>query len=224
VTSEEQPLDNPDTLGAFRRGEEAALTLVYRAYVGDVANLLLRGFIIDRGKSGRVLGVEPEVQRELVQEVFLRAFKRSARDRYDPSLPYRPYLLRIAKNLMIDRLRKSGREVLAPGGEGPDINDLAERNEPVAPYDEGDVDGRRLQEATRVFLGGCPEELAAFVRARFQEGMSQADTAAHLNMTRRRVRTLEGHAREALRDHLKDQGLLGLLEQRVGADQTGPSG
>lgn len=224
MTTEDQPLANAETLAAFRRGDEAALTLVYRSYVKDVANLLLRGFIIDRGKSGRVLGVEPEVQRELVQEVFLRAFKRSARDSYDPSYPYRPYLLRIAKNLMIDRLRKSGREVLAPGGVGPDINDLAERNEPVAPYDEGDVDGRRLAEATRVFIGGCSEELAAFVRARFQEGMSQADTAAHLSITRRRVRTLEGHARAALRDHLMNAGLMGLLEQRVGTEEGGPSG
>lgn len=216
----DDPLASGERLAAFRAGDRAVLTAVYRCYVKDVAILVQRGFTLDRGSGGRVLGLHSvEEQRDVVQEVFLRAFQEKARHSYQADQPYRPWLLRIAKNLMIDRLRKSGREILAPGGGGddsPDIDELCEKNEPVAPYGEGDVDGRRLHEATQAFLAQAAPEQAQFVRLRFMEGKSQAEVAALLDITRRRVRTEEVRARDALRDWLHKQGLLELVERRAG--------
>jgi len=70
---------------------------------------------------------------DVVQEVFVRALSEKARTSYDGLRPYRPYLLRIAKNLMIDRARRIGRrpsQVTSSPGE-VDIDDLIDRNAPM---------------------------------------------------------------------------------------------
>lgn len=108
-------LDNRALLDAFRRGDRAALTEVYRRYVDEVAGVVRHGFALG-GKAVR--GVrEVDCQRDLVQEVFVRCFSEAARKGYDGISPFRPYLLRIAKNLMIDEARKSGRAVVLEPGE-----------------------------------------------------------------------------------------------------------
>jgi len=50
-----------------------------------------------------------DVADDLTQEVFLRAWQ--ARDRYREQGNARAYLLRIADRLVVDRARKSGREL-----------------------------------------------------------------------------------------------------------------
>jgi DNA-directed RNA polymerase specialized sigma24 family protein len=100
-------------LDGFRRGEREVLSLVYEHYVNEVATMVLRGF-----SSGeppvRVPGVPAaEGQADLVQEAFLKAFAPDARLAYDGLSPFRPWLLRIARNLMIDRGRRSGRLVVS---------------------------------------------------------------------------------------------------------------
>lgn len=217
----EGPFADSALLPAFRAGEARALTAVYRAYVRDVGNLVRCGFTLDRSSGGRVLGVAtPAEQAELVQEVFVRAFAEKARASYDPRLPYRPYLLRIAKNLMIDRLRKSGREITVGISEDgvSEIDRLLDENQPVPAYAEDDVDGRRLTDATRSFLTACPEDLRHFIELRFQEGLSQAEVALRLSVTRRFVRTAEERARAALANHLNAQGLTDTLRQRAGLE------
>ena len=61
-------------LDAFRRGDDAALATVYFHYVDDIAGIIRNGFSIASGKT-RVRGVDDEAtERDLVQEVFARAF------------------------------------------------------------------------------------------------------------------------------------------------------
>src|SRR5262249_47400158 len=100
-------LESRPLLDGFRRGDQAALLAVYRHYVRDVARFLTRGFSFSsdgkpcmfRGFAG---GYEIEAA---LQEVFRRAFEERARLAYNGIDPYRPYLLRIARNAVINDLK-----------------------------------------------------------------------------------------------------------------------
>lgn len=179
---------NRALLTAFRRGERNALETVYRATVDDVLTVLRLDFRIRSADE----------QMELAQEIFVKAFSESGRQGYDGLRPYRPYLKRIAKNHMVDRLRKSGRE--APLEEAHDVPE-------EAPEPEEDLDQKRLREATRAFLARQDDELRRFVELRFEKELSQRDVLAEMRVTRRRVRTLEKRALDGLRAHLESLGL-----------------
>ena len=193
-------------LDAFRRGERAALERVYRAHVDDVVRLLRSGFV---SGEARVAGLG-DLDRclEHTQEVFVRAFSPAARDGYDGLRPYRPYLLRIAKNLVIDRLRAGGREVplaTAAGDDGPDPEDRIAPPEPAEP--EAELHRARLRAATQAFLATQDDEVRRFVELRFVEERSQSEVLAAMGVTRRRVRTLEQRAFDGLRAFLAARGL-----------------
>lgn len=189
-------------LDGFRRGEREVLALVYDHYVDVVATLVLRGF-----SSGeppvRVPGVTAaEGQADLVQESFLKAFAPDARLAYDGLSPFRPWLLRIARNLMIDRGRRSGRLVVS----SEVANASVEEAEPLPAAPEEELEWKRLREATVAFCATLDPALRRFVQLRFEEGVSQAGVAEALGMTRRKVRTLEQWVRDALRQHLESTG------------------
>jgi RNA polymerase sigma-70 factor (ECF subfamily) len=193
-------------LDGFRRGERAALERVYRAHVDEVIRLFRHGFV---SGEARVQGLaDLDACLDLTQDVFIRAFSPRARAGYDGLRPYGPYLARIAKNLWIDRLRASGREVslaAAAVDDGPAPEDHIGISE--APEPEVDLDRRRLDEATRAFLATQSEELQTFVRLRFVEERSQYEVLEAMKVTRRRVRTLEKQALSGLRAFLADRGL-----------------
>src|SRR5690349_20476148 len=122
--------NNRELLDRFRRGERAALAAVYEHYVDEVARLARRGFPLDSPGGAYIPGVDLEGEHELVQDTFVRAFSDRARTSFDGVLPYRPFLLRITRNLMIDRLRASRRPG-APGGAAP-IDDLLDTRADLA--------------------------------------------------------------------------------------------
>jgi RNA polymerase sigma factor (sigma-70 family) len=158
-----------------------------------------------------------EDQRDLVQETFVKAFAEKARHAYDNTMPYRPYLLRIAKNLMIDRLRKLGREILLGDDDAgrPLLEIIHDQNHALLPEGEGDLDMRRLRDAVADFLSHQPRDRALFVRLRFLDGLSQIEVAKALGVTRRRIRTEETRVKDALFLHLQESDLLELLRQQI---------
>lgn len=200
--------DNRELLERFRAGEREALAEVYRRYVDEVAVLVHRGVLLPSGR--RVPGAGgAETERELVQETFARAFAPKARTAYDGLRLYRPYLLRIASNLLADRwrhdARSAGREVVPADIE--ELERLAAEGtlEPVDP--EEDAEWHRLREATRTYIAGLAPELQQFVRMRFEEERSQHELARSLGMTRWKVRVLERKVQAGLKRYLKRQGL-----------------
>jgi RNA polymerase sigma-70 factor (ECF subfamily) len=202
--------DNRELLDAFRKGERQALAKVYEHYVDQVATLARRGFTMDSQGHVYVRGRDPEVERELVQETFSRAFSEKARNSFDGLRPYRPFLLRITKNLMIDRYRseKRSKETSEARGAG-DIDEILERNADLAPEVdvEGDLHWKALREATTRFVSGESTETQELVRLRFEEECSQEEAAKRMGISRRRVRTLEARVQKSLRKHLRSQGL-----------------
>jgi RNA polymerase sigma-70 factor (ECF subfamily) len=186
-------------LEAFRRGDRAALTTVYFHYVDDIAAMVRNGFSIPT--SGvRVRGAADEqTERDLVQEVFARAFVVRARDAYDGVRPYGPYLRRIAKNLMIDRLRAMDRSVPL------DSEDAELMIEPEVPEAEAEWSEQRRE--TIAYIAGLAPELQLLVKLRFEDEVSQDQAAEALGISRRRVRTLEARIQRGLRKALRRAGL-----------------
>jgi RNA polymerase sigma factor (sigma-70 family) len=186
-------------LEAFRRGDRAALTTVYFHYVDDIAAMVRNGFSIPT--SGvRVRGAADEqTERDLVQEVFARAFVVRARDAYDGVRPYGPYLRRIAKNLMIDRLRAMDRSVPL------DSEDAELVIEPEVPEAEAEWSEQRRE--TIAYIAGLAPELQKLVKLRFEDEVSQDQAAEALGISRRRVRTLEARIQRGLRKALRRAGL-----------------
>jgi RNA polymerase sigma factor (sigma-70 family) len=184
-------------LDRFRRGDRAALAAVYEHYVDDVATLARRGFTIESSGHVVVRGAGRDGEYEITQETFARAFAEKARLAYDGLQPYRPYLLRITKNLMIDRFRTAQKDARID----PDA-EITLGEEPV------DLHWKQLFEAATEYVATLDADHRRLVTLRFEEECSQDETAAQMKCTRRRVRTLEGSVQDGLRRWLKTRGLL----------------
>jgi RNA polymerase sigma-70 factor (ECF subfamily) len=200
-----------DLLDGFRRGDRAALAEVYSFYVDATGQLLRRGCRLGDGAS--LPGIrDPQRLRDLLQEVFLKAFGAPARASYDGLRPYRPYLMRIARNLLVDEVRAGGR--LVPVDDPQDeVVELSDEGQSP----EESLEWRRLNEATREFCAGLDEKSREFIRLRFEEDLSQRDLADRLKVTRRRVRTWEDQIREQLQRFLQERERRGWPKSAAGS-------
>src|SRR5262252_986635 len=100
-----------DLLELFRAGDEAALETVYWACVDQVtrtADAVLRACSTGSARGG---GEIATLLADVVQEVFVKAFAPDARQRFDASRPYEPYLAQITRNVAIDHWRQLRRYV-----------------------------------------------------------------------------------------------------------------
>jgi RNA polymerase sigma factor (sigma-70 family) len=200
--------DDRELLARFRRGDRGALTTVYRRYVDEVATLARRGFTIESSAHTYIRGVDREAEFELVQETFAKAFVERARVAYDGVQPFRPYLLRITKNLMIDRFRAKQRSIVELDGMGVgDLERLLATNTEL-PAEPEDLDWIKRVAVAKEFTATLDAETQRIVQLRFEDERSQDDVAAELGCSRRRVRTVERDVQLELRKWLQQRGLL----------------
>jgi RNA polymerase sigma factor (sigma-70 family) len=197
-------------LDRFRRGDRDALAAVYAHYVDEVATLARRGFTIESSGHAYVRGADRDGEYELVQDTFAKAFAEKARLAYDGVQPYRPYLLRITKNLMIDRYRAQQKDARSVAVDGAgDIDELLASNAALPQTEEPvELHWTTLRAATNDYLATLDAEQRRFVALRFEDELSQDEVAARMSCTRRRVRTLERDVQARLRTWLKSRGLL----------------
>jgi RNA polymerase sigma factor (sigma-70 family) len=192
---------NRELLDRFRRGDRAALAEVYEHYVDDVALVARRGFTMESAGHAYIRGADLEGEHELVQDTFVKAFSARARASFDGLRPYRPFLLRITKNLMIDRFRARRNPAAAPVGELDELLDAGELA--TGPDPEDDLHWRELSEATAAFVAALDAEAREVIRLRFESELSQDVVAAQLGCSRRRVRTVEHRVQAGLKRHLR---------------------
>ena len=198
--------DDQELLRAFRAGERDALEKVYRHYLRDIEQLVRFGFSI--GGKAQFKGVTSIIDRQdLIQEVFIHAFREQGRAAYDASRPYRPYLLRVARNVVIDRLRRPTKELLTDDGPSAlfDLEMLIERNAPV-PDAEASLDWKRKSDATAAYYKSASAQEQRFIELRFVQGMSQDKVAESMGVTRRKVRSLEEKSLKGLKRALSKAG------------------
>jgi RNA polymerase sigma factor (sigma-70 family) len=186
--------ERPELLPPFRRGERPALEAVYRRYVRLIETLLRQG---TQAGGGRVFVSDTEMQKDLVQDVFARAFGERARLAFDGLREYRPYLLTIARNILVDWARKR-KETLRP-----DIDELCEQMqhdqlEPEAAW--ADPETVRQVEA---YIKDLPAELRRLHTLRYDAGCSQDEVARQLGLSRQNVRTMESKLRSGLSAYLE---------------------
>ncbi|HEY8194729.1 MAG TPA: sigma-70 family RNA polymerase sigma factor [Hyphomicrobium sp.] len=164
-------------------GDEAA----YRMLLADLSRLL-RG-VVRRGFAG--VGVARDDVEDVVQEVLLAIHLK--RHTWDPSMPLGPWVLAIARNKMIDDLRRRGRR--------PEVSiDLTqfdiEGEDQQASIDAHDV--------ARV-LNGLSQRNREIVQAISIDGHSARDVADRLGMTEVSVRVALHRSLKTLADTYQEK-------------------
>ncbi len=176
-----------ESLEAFRNGDRKVLEQVYCEHVEAVRRNVRAGL----RRAGALSASNLE---DIVQETFVKAFSRGARERYDGTRDYAPYLLAIARNSLVDWLRCTSREVHLNSEHGSRIEPLL-----VCRTDESAPFCHELLAATARYVSGLPSELRALHQRRFEGAESQQRAAEALGISRQRLRTLEQRLLKGLR-------------------------
>jgi len=178
----------------FYAGTPEALEKVYREYVRKVERLLCAGFE-SRNRGTRVLGAfrQPDAVADLLQEVFMRAFSQKGRRAYDGLRDYGPYLYAIARNALVDWARARGREI--PISQA-DLEAVAEREsviEDASPWAEPGT-----MQVVEAYLRALPPDLRQVHNLRYEQCLSQEQSAEKLGVGRQTLRRLEQNLRKGL--------------------------
>ena len=189
--------DERELVERAKRGDSRAFGLLYRAYVDRVYSFI-EFRVRDRA-----------VAEDLTQEVFVQVLRGLAAYSWHGS--FGPWILRIARNAVVDHWRRLGRRpegALAsrnpgqePRGEGPlervQASGVAEAMEAV----EASLDHGRLMAAT----GRLTELQQQVIALRFSAGLTIRETAVVMDRSEGAVKNLQHHALRALRRELGSQ-------------------
>jgi RNA polymerase sigma-70 factor (ECF subfamily) len=165
-----------------KAGGLAALQALYDRHHRGLFNFLLR-----------FLGDRPSAE-DLLQESFLRVF--TSRDAYRPTAAFRTWLFTIARNLVIDHLRKRKRETMLEAEEA--LETVADPGAGPAGYAEAHELIERLDEAV---LRLPPSEREVLLLSRFA-GLTHAEIADVTGASSGAVRVALHRALRRLRDSL----------------------
>jgi RNA polymerase sigma-70 factor, ECF subfamily len=172
-----------------------------RAGDGDALNRLCQENWLPVYRSVARWAGTPAEAEDLTQEVFVRAIQSIGSYRgADLGIPYRAYLLRISRNLVIDRWRArqaAGAMTHQPISEAdrPRLDDVDDG--PEATVIRGE-EHRRLLAA----LDRLPDAYSDVLRQRILCGLTAAEVAAQTGQTANAVRQLQFRAMTALRREL----------------------
>ena len=213
---------DPERLLAFRRGDRDLLADLYDAYLGDVEKLLRNGFTFSsQGKTVRFRGFdEPFRLQEAIQDGFLRAFREPARHAYDASQPWRPYLLTIVRNHVIDGFRREStrqkyfvpltQAVPKASSEHEALEHLSTHRPHTSP--ETLAMQRQLQSTLGAFLSSLDDHDRIIVERHLSGDLTQHEVAQLLDISRNDVRKRIRLLRQSLLRHLKSHGVIDSLD------------
>ena len=174
-------------------GEEAAL--VARALAGDrsaLGELVTRFTAPVRRVTYAILG-DPDEADDAAQDGLLQALVKL--DRFDPSRPFGPWLLRIVANAAIDRRRRRSVREASP------LDDSVAGGHPLP---DVETDRRALRGRLQAALRQLPERYRTALVLFDVEGYSQVEIAHILGVAPGTVRSAVFHARRRLRRLLAD--------------------
>ena len=178
-----------------RKGDSQAFGALYQTYVDRVYS-----FIVFRVRDS-------SVAEDLTQEVFLQALR--ALDAFDWRGSLAPWLLRIARNTVIDHWRRATRRPeramsLLEAGEPDDDEGFIDRLLSVA----DDADRRAEQLWSRARISAASARLTELqqqvVALRFASGLSIKETSKVMGKSEGAVKNLQHHALKALKRQLAD--------------------
>ena len=171
-------------------GDEMAFELLFYRYRGKVADFVRRS-------------VPPQVDREdAVLEIFLRVWL--SREKIDVQRPFAPWLFAVARNLVIDLLRKNVEHIIYL----KDESFLADINFNEAEFR---IEEKELQSWFQSILAQLPEKRRnIFMMSRF-EGLTYPEIATKLNITENTVDTQIRRSLDFLRKEIKKIKIFFLL-------------
>jgi len=176
-------------MDGVRRGDGHAIAALYDRYSSLVFSLGLR-----------MLG-DRESTEELVQEVFLRAWRQAAT--YQPSLGrLSSWLLGIARNLAVDELRRRGvRPQRAAGDPEEQLAQVASTNT-ESPEEEVVSSAQRAE--IQHALATLPPPQRRVMELAYYSGLTQAEIAEQLGDPLGTVKTRMRLATQKLREILRE--------------------
>jgi RNA polymerase sigma-70 factor, ECF subfamily len=160
-----KPFDEQALIASAQRGDRLALRAIYQRHARAVLRRAILPVIHDDALA-----------RDLLADTFVRAIENLHRYHWQDQR-LRPWLVRIAKNICINHLRRSRRIVEWPSGLDPDAKFDAERMFADA----------ELAALARTQIDECMAQLRpryrAVIRLRLIDQCSRADTAALLGLS-----------------------------------------
>ena len=174
---------------ALKGDQDAFAELVY-AYQDAVYNLCYR-MLYDR--------VEAE---DAAQEAFLRAYLHL--QRYDPSRSFKTWVLSIASNYCIDRIRRRRMQWLSLDDPLPNLSLREDDPEP-----EDIAITREQSAALQTMLSKLPPDYRAAVVLRYWYDYSYVEIADILDTTESAIKSRLFRARQMLADDMDTKGALG---------------
>jgi RNA polymerase sigma-70 factor (ECF subfamily) len=136
-----------------------------------------------------------EEAEDLTEEVFARCLAHIGD--YDPrKAPFRAWVFRIARNMLVDHLRKSARR---------ERKDVARRDPGQPPVGET-LEEEERRRAVREALGELPATQRQVVIMKYFSGMSNAEVAAALGKSEGAVNAIQHRALRKLGDILERRG------------------
>jgi RNA polymerase sigma-70 factor (ECF subfamily) len=194
-------------LEGFRAGKPEALRRVYDHYLARVHGQLRAGFSFSSdGRMMRFCGYREEFDVDnATQEVFARAFAPRARLAYDGLRPYGDYLMAIARNYVLNELRRTQALFV----------DETEASAVPAPAMEEQIEERELDRLLAAFTSALDEREREYYEVRFTQARTQVDAAERLGVTRIVARRIEAKIKTALLDHLKTNGYLSSVPSAI---------
>lgn len=175
-------------LSRMAGGESAAFRLLADRHLGAVLRL-----------AGRMLRDAAEAE-DVAQETLLRLWRSGAGLDLGPH-GLRPWLLRVATNLCIDRIRAGGRF---------DVTDEVPE-QPVAPCQLKGLAEQDLSVRVGAAIKALPDRQRVALTLFHFEGLSQVEAGAMMGLSDEAVESLLARARRSLKAALASdwQGLLG---------------
>jgi RNA polymerase sigma-70 factor (ECF subfamily) len=135
---------------------------------------------------------------DVVQETFLKLY--AARDRYTPSARFSSYLLRIASNVCLSKLRRKRPLSLAEDEEGRG----GELPDPDAAAPSAEMLSDELKDRVRAAVERLPDrQRLAIVLNKF-EGLDYKQVGEHLGLSPTATKSLLHRARMALKEQLSN--------------------
>jgi RNA polymerase sigma factor (sigma-70 family) len=179
-------------LRRFRAGDREALSTVYWHYVASV-EVLLRKCLATAGPNPWSVRSSADL-RDLLQDIFVKAFAERARLAYDERRAYRPFLMQIARNTLIDHLRSASREIQF---DVANIDSFV-ASETLDVVDEGPWADPNTMVLVEGYVASLTDPERSVYLERYVRCRSQQHAAHALGMTRQQVRTVETKLRGGL--------------------------
>lgn len=192
-TSETTPSSTDDPHAALmvrvaESDDQEAFRALVEAYHNEVVNLAWR-YVRDRQRA-----------EDVAQETFLKVY--GARKRYRPEAKFRTWLLRIATNLCISKLRK--RRIKAHSLTFGDDEREREVTDDKAFDPSYAPERKEIQARVREAVESLPErQRVAIILSKFH-GLSYPELEETLGLSRQALKSLLHRAREALKARLVD--------------------